>query len=369
LSTALHDRIVSIIRERGPISVASFMELALYDPERGYYTGAAQRSGRHGDFYTSVDVGPLFGATIAEQLSETWELLRQDGADHFDLVEAAAGNGRLARDILDAAAERHPQFYERVRLFLVERSVAARSAHREILGPHAGCLVSSSEDLPTAIDGAIVANELLDALPVAVLEMAEDGLHEVVIGERGGVLMEEVRPARDPDALRALPPLEPGQRVEIGDAASRWVRDAAAALSRGLLLLFDYGYTPSPEFFRLHPNGTLMSYRSHRASGGAWLSDPGERDITAHVNLAGVRAVAEAHGLTTLGIVDQTYFLLSLGLAERLDAGHDPRALRQRLAARTLLMPGGLGDTMKAMIFAKSIGTPVLRGLRAGRLT
>jgi SAM-dependent MidA family methyltransferase len=366
---SLHDRIVSIIRERGPISVASFMELALYDPEHGYYAAAAQRSGRHGDFYTSVDVAALFGATIAEQLAELWDLLRKEGADHFDLVEAAAGNARLARDILDAAAERHPKFYERIRLFLIERSLAARRVHREGLGPHAGRLVSSSEDLPSAIDGAIVANELLDALPVAVLQMTEDGLYEVVIGEHGGVLSEEVRPVHDPDLLRTLPALEPGQRVEIGCAASSWVRDAAAALSRGFVLLFDYGYTPSPEFFRLHPKGTLMSYRGHRASGEAWLSDPGERDITAHVNLAAVRASAEAHGLTTLGIVDQTYFLLSLGLADRVAAGDDARAIRERLAARTLLMPGGLGDTMKAMVFAKSVGTPALRGLRAGRLT
>ena len=104
LPSRLHDRIVSIVRESGPITVARFMNLALYDPEDGYYTSAAQRSGKQGDFYTSVDVSPLFGELIAEQLAEMWEVLRSGGADRFDLVEAGAGNGRLARDILDAAA-------------------------------------------------------------------------------------------------------------------------------------------------------------------------------------------------------------------------------------------------------------------------
>jgi SAM-dependent MidA family methyltransferase len=366
---ALLALLLSRIREQGALTVAEFMELALYDPEHGYYAKAAQRSGKQGDFYTSVDVSSLFGSTMAEQLAEMWELLRRDGAERFDLVEAAAGNGRLSRDILDAAAERHPEFYKRIRLTLVERSAAARDAQQEVLGPHVDRLQSSAASLPPATCGAIVGNELLDALPVHVIQMTPQGLHEVVIAERQGTLVEVLRPAPHPGFLPGLPTLEPGQRAEIGHAAMRWIHAAALSLSRGFLLLFDYGYTPSLEYFRVHPEGTLMAYRAHRASGDAWLADPGERDITAHVNLTAIRHVAEAQGLTTLGIVDQTYFLMALGLADRLSTGHDSRAMRQRLAARTLMMPGGLGDTMKAMIFSKAIGTPALRGLRSGRLT
>jgi SAM-dependent MidA family methyltransferase len=356
------------IREHGALTVAEFMELALYDPEHGYYAKAVQRSGKQGDFFTSVDVSSLFGSMIAEQLAEMWDLLRGDSTQRFDLVEAAAGNGRLARDILDAAAEYHPEFYRRIRLTLVERSAAARAAQRQTLGPHVDRLQSSTTNLPPGTCGAIVANELLDALPVDVVQMTAQGLCEVVVAERQGALVEELRPARH-SALFGLPPLERGQRTEIGHAATRWIRDAAFSLSRGFLLLFDYGYTASPEYFRLHPDGTLMTYRAHRASSDAWLADPGERDITAHVNLTAIRLAAEAQGLSTLGIVDQTYFLMALGLADRLSTGHDARAMRQRLAARTLMMPGGLGDTMKAMIFSKAMGTPALRGLRAGRLT
>jgi SAM-dependent MidA family methyltransferase len=366
LTRTLRERIVSIIRERGAISVASFMELALYDPQGGYYAGAAQRSGKAGDFYTSVDVSPVFGATIAAQLVEMWRLL---GSGDFHLVEAGAGNGRLSRDILDAAAAQHPDFYRRLRVTLVERSDTAGAAQPGTLGPHATRVASSSDSLPAGIDGAIVANELLDALPVTIVQMTDDGFREVGVGERDGVLVEELRPLRHADLVSALPAVEPGQRIEIGCAACAWIRSAAASLARGFLMLFDYGYRPSADFFRAHPEGTLMAYRSHRASGAGWLNDPGERDITAHVNLDAIQATAEAHGLQTLGIVDQCSFLMSLGLVDRIDAGHDHRATLQRLAARTLIMPGGLGDTMKAMVFAKGVGAPALRGLQSGRLS
>jgi SAM-dependent MidA family methyltransferase len=364
----LHDRIVSIIRRRGPISVASFMELALYDPQQGYYASEAQRSGRRGDFYTSVDVSPLFGGLIAEQLAEMWHLLRAGGAENFDLVEAGAGNGRLSRDILDAVAAHHPEFYRRLRVTLVERSAAARAAQRDVLGPHAGRLLPSATDLPQAIHGVIVANELLDALPVHVLEMTAEGLREVVVGERDGGLVEGLARVSDPRLTSDLPPLEPGERIEVGSAAIRWIGDAAAALGRGFVLLFDYVYETS-SVNRTHPRGTLMSYRAHRGDGESWLANPGERDLTAHVNLTALRRAGEAAGLNTLGAVDQTYFLVALGLAGRLETGHDERAVRERLAARTLILPGGLGDTMKAMVFAKGMGTPALRGLQSGRLT
>jgi SAM-dependent MidA family methyltransferase len=364
LPASLHDRLVAIIRARGPISVASFMKRALYDPQDGYYTRAAQRSGKSGDFYTSVDVSPVFGATIAEQLVEMWRLL---GSGGFHLVEAGAGNGRLARDILDAAAARHPDFYACVRVTLVERSAAARAAQAATLAAHAA-RAASSDTLPAGVQGAIVANELLDALPVTIVQMTDEGFAEVAVGERDGVLMEELRPLLHRDLAGVLPAVDPGQRIEIGCAASQWIGGAADSVARGFLLLFDYGYRPSAEYFRAHPEGTLMAYRSHRASGSTWLSDPGERDITAHVNLEAIQSAAEAHGLQTLGIVDQRDFLLSLGLVDRLDAGADRRATWQHVAARTLIMPGGLGDTMKAMVFAKGMGAPALAGLRSGRL-
>jgi SAM-dependent MidA family methyltransferase len=360
--------LLSRIRERGPITVAEFMEIALYHPEHGYYATAPQRSGTHGDFFTSVDVGPLFGELVAVQLAEMWRLLEAAGAEHFDLVEAGAGNGRLARDILDAASSNHPALYDRVRLTLVERSAAARAGQINTIGPHAGRLIASSDGLPRRVTGTILANELLDALPVHVVAMRATGVCEIGVGERNGALVELDMPLSHP-ALADGVDLDVDARVEVGLAAADWMREAALSLERGFLLLFDYGYDVQVAYQSVHPHGTLMAYRAHRADPGNWLTDPGCSDLTAHVDLAAIRRVATAAGLETLGILDQTYFLLGLGLAERLDSGHDRRSVAQRLAARTLIMPGGLGSTMKTMVFGKGVGRPTLQGTSSGRLT
>jgi SAM-dependent MidA family methyltransferase len=366
--------LLSEIRSRGPLTAAAFMELALYHPELGYYSRAAQRSGRAGDFFTSVDVGPLFGELIAAQLAEMWDVLRRHGAEAFDMVEAGAGNGRLARDVMDAAARDFPDFYRCIRLTLVERSAAAHRAQEASLGPqHIAHVAARLTRLPADVTGVIYANELLDAFPVHVVTRTADGLREIAVSEQDGVLVESLVPISSPaivDYLRAANAVvDQGARVEVALAASAWVTEAAAALSRGFLLLIDYGREARELYSAAHPAGTLTTYRGHRAAAGDWLSDPGESDLTAHVDLTTVRRTAEQCGLVTLGILDQTYFLLSLGLAERLETGHDRRAMRQRLAARTLMMPGGLGSTMKAMVFAKNVGAPPLRGTASGRLT
>src|SRR6266850_19961 len=164
------------------MTVAAFMDLALYDARFGYYARAAQRSGRAGDFFTSVDVGPLFGDLLELQIAEMAEIL---AVLPFDLVEAGAGNGRLSADILHAARERHPALYDRLRLHLVEVSGEARAAHAATLAGLEGLADGgrhlSSASLPESFEGALIANELLDALPVHQVVMREDGLREVYV--------------------------------------------------------------------------------------------------------------------------------------------------------------------------------------------
>ena len=371
-----------VIRERirttGPLPFASYAELALYHPDLGYYARADRRSGRAGDFFTSVDLGPLFGALLASQLAEMWRLLGSPTRDgRFDLVEAAAGNGRLARDVLDAAAADDPAFYEAIRLHLVERSGAARDAQAAILGPHAGKVASSGPDLPPAIHGAIFANELLDALAPHVLAMTGDGLREVYVDvdEATGAFVERLGPLSS-DRVRAHVrdrgiTLQPGWRAEVVPDAADWVRRAVTALARGFLVLIDYGHEAAELYSATHASGTLTTYRRQRiadaADGGTppWLVDPGECDLTAHVDLTLVRDAAEAAGARTLGVLDQTYFLLGLGAIARAapGAGEDGvSALRRRLALKSLLVPGGLGSTHKVIVFGKGVGTPVLAG-------
>ncbi len=353
------------------------MSLALYHPEHGYYARAARRTGRNGDFFTSVDVGPTFGTLLARQLSEMWRRMFDAGARNsereFDLVEAGASNGQLARDVLDAAQASDPEFYAAIRLHLVESSPTARAAQRETLGRHAEKLVSSAGRLPGAVHGAIYANELLDALPVHSVVMTEHGLREHYVDERNDTLVERVgRPSTD--ALErylaaAGVTLPPGARAEINLAALAWITRASLALHRGFLLLIDYGHEARELYSATHAGGTLMTFQRHvadqgRASAPTWLQDPGDQDITSHVDLTSVRRAAEELGLTTVGMLDQTYFLLALGMPELLESSDTSvAATRRRLALKTLMLPGGLGSTHKVMIFVKGVNAPELRGL------
>ncbi len=373
-----------VIRERiqteGPLPFAAYAELALYHPELGYYARADRRSGRAGDFFTSVDLGPAFGSLLASQLAEMWRILRSGSGDsRFDLVEAAAGNGRLARDVLDAAAADDQAFYQAIRLHLVERSRAARDAQAATLGPHADKVASSGSRIPPAIRGAIFANELLDALPPHVLEMTDGGLREayVDLDHATGDFAEHLGPLSQASLQHVRDrhiTLESGWRAEVAPAAADWVRRAVEALTRGFLLLVDYGHEAQELYSATHAAGTLTTYRRQRSAAAGdgspppWLVDPGECDITAHVDLTLVRDAAEDAGARTLGVLDQTYFLLGLGAVERMndesrESGDDGiAALRRRLALKSLLVPGGLGSTHKVMLFGKNVGTPSLAG-------
>ncbi len=348
------------------MTVAAFMDLALYDPEHGYYTRAPRRSGRAGDFFTSVDVGPLFGRLLETQLAEMARLLGE--AVPFDLVEVGASDGRLATDILRAARRYDPPFFDRLRVHLVEASANARAAQAATLAEFEAHLAASSADLPTRFTGALLANEWLDALPVHQVVMRPDGLREVFVDADPSSRLVTIEAAPSTPALAAYldaagVALEPGWRGEINLEAVDRVRDAARRLCRGFLILIDYGHEARELYSVTHAGGTLTSFAGHTSAGAecagapAWLEAPGSRDLTAHVDFTAVRRAAEAEGLETVGFLDQTYFLLGLVHV----AGADLPASEGR-ALKTLVMPGGLGSTMKVLILAKGLGRPALAG-------
>jgi SAM-dependent MidA family methyltransferase len=408
--------IADVIAERGPLTVAAFMDLALYDPELGYYARAVQRSGRAGDFFTSVDVGPLFGELLEVQLAEmcclTAETAKHAGTNigsapsavfSFDLVEAGAGNGRLSADILRAAQRRDPAFYESIRLHLVEVSAEARRAQGATLGDVADRLTSSGAALPDSFEGVLIANELLDALPVHQVVMREEGLREIYVttNDQGlttrgqGLTTGGQRLTTDDQRLTTndqrlttndqrlttieAPPstpaladyferlgvtLEPGWRAEINLRAVAWIRDAARRLRRGFIILIDYGHDARELYSPTHSTGTLTTFAKHRSSGPegaangpAWVQRPGEQDLTAHVDFTSVRAAAEAEGMISLGFLDQTYFVMGL-----LDGLADPQSAIRNPQLKTLMLPGGIGSTHKVLMLGKGVGAPQLRG-------
>ena len=243
-------------------------------------------------------------------------------------------------------------------------------------------LVSSSQSLPSSFEGVLVANELLDALPVHQVVMRAGGLREVYVDVCDDRLITCEGPLSTPalagylDRLGVV--LEPGWRVEINLRALDWIRDMAGRLERGFVILVDYGHEARELYSPSHASGTLTTFARHTMAGPetspdtpSWLAQPGEQDITCHVDFTSIRAAAEAEGLTMLGFLDQTYFLLALANLSNpsnlsnlssLSSLSSPSNLKNRLALKTLLMPGGLGSTHKVMIFGKGVGTPALLG-------
>ena len=377
LETLLRQR----IQDRGPLTVAAFMDLALYHPVLGYYARAAQRSGVGGDFYTSVDAGPLFGELLARLVVRMVEALGPAARvpERFDLVEAGAGNGRLARDVLDALAVEAPASYAALRLALVERSAAARAAQAGVLGVHAAKVAWSAEAIQAPVQGLVYANELLDALPCHRVRQGPEGLEELYVALDGDRLALRPGPPSS-DAVagyfeRTGVSLPAGCVADVSPAALEWVSAAARALERGWLLIIDYGREAEELFGPSHPDGTLRGYWRHlvdapldrRHAGGAarpaWLARPGEQDLTYHVDLAAVRRAAVGAGLVAAGDLDQGRFLLDLGLADILAAasGRGLADVRRRLAARALALPGGLGSTHRALLFAKGVPPSAVR--------
>jgi SAM-dependent MidA family methyltransferase len=348
------------IRSRGPIPVARFLELALYAPGVGYYMTARQRSGRAGDFHTSVDVGPLFGALLARLASVAWSALGKP--PRFDIVEHAAGNGRLMRDVLDALAKQAPDAYEAIRVRLVERSPEAGVQQPATLGRHAARL-ESDELLRRGVRGVIFANELLDALPFHRVLATEKGPLEVYVDVEAGGFVLRTGPLSTPRLDRYFHDTRchpsPGGVADVSLAALDWCERAASSLREGYLMLIDYGRDAA----RLYGGcqaGTLRAFGRHlvdppRAGGGplpvaSWLRQPGGQDVTAHVDWTAVEAGLRRAGLVRHAFTTQMRFLQELGVTELIPAGPSLTAVRERLAATALLSPEGLGESHQVLV-------------------
>lgn len=360
----LAERLAARIRRHGPIGFDEFMNAALYDPEGGFYAGASGTPGRRGDFLTSPEIGPLFGAVVARAIDACWDELGQP--DPFTVVEAGAGPGTLCRAVL--AAE--PRCARALRYVLVDRSAqmrARQAEHIELSPPehafvddladddaeppaslqgHGPIVVSLGEMPRLAIVGMVLANELLDNLAFVLLERRPTGWHEVRVNDE---LAELLVPA--PSGLAAsaptVAPLE--ARVPMQIEASQWLREALELVRRGRIVVIDYMSTTAALSGRpMHE--WLRTYRGHQR-GLHPLIDPGTQDITCEVALDQLRRVRQPAEIRT-----QADFLRAHGLDELVEQGRriweeraaygDLAAFRARSRIReaeALTDPTGLG--------------------------
>lgn len=356
----------------GWLPFSRFMELALYTPGLGYYSGGSVRFGRRpedgSDFVTAPELTPLFARTVARPVADA--LI---GSATREIFEFGAGTGKLAAGLLETL-DRWSVPVDRYTI--VDLSGALREQQRETIAmrvPHLVERVRWIDSLPEQIDGVVVGNEVLDAMPVRLHTREGDGWLErgVVAGQTPGAFAWQDRATPHDDALLGLLDsidADEGFVTESHEAARAFVRTVVEKLGRGVILLIDYGF-PEREYY--HPQraeGTLMCHYRHRAHGDPFVY-PGLQDITAHVDFTGIAQTGIDAGADLLGYMTQGRFLLNSGLADTLGE-FDPRDTVSFLPAanaiQKLVSEAEMGELFKVIAFGKGVDPDAITAFVSG---
>ncbi len=361
-SPGLESRLAAEIEACGPVGFARFMEVALYDPDEGYYSTGAARVGKEGDYFTNVSLGPVYGEILAGQFLEMWQAL--GGPSEFSLIEQGANDGRLACDILDALAGTP---LSGVRLNIVEPHAPLREAQKVRLCSRNVAWFERSEDLPE-ICGVHFSNELFDAFPVHVVRSTGEAWVELRVGfQEGRFCWVEAPP--DPELaamVSAYAQRPPGFTTELCTGYRDFFRTLSEKIFRGFLLAVDYGLTTSALLEEHRREGTLRCYRDHRPDSRP-LEEPGWKDITAHVNFSLLAEGAHRAGWRLEKLTDQHHFLV--GAASQMLRALEGAAGSPKLRSLTsLLHPENMGRQFQAILFSRGVAPGVvLSGFRYAR--
>ena len=342
-----------------------YMQLALYAPGLGYYTAGAHKLGdaaAGGDFVTAPEISPLFGRALAAQVAQVFAQTAPR------ILEFGAGSGALARDLLAELAQRGVAVEQYA---IVEVSADLRDRQRARL---AACPQAVWLDAPPAgFDGVIIANEVLDVMPVRLFVRRADAIHErgVVLRDGGFAFAERAADATLADAVReietAVGPLPEGYGAEVAPLAAAWTAQLGNWLARGVALLIDYGF-PRREYY--HPQrimGTLMCHYRHRAHADPlWL--PGLNDITAHVDFTAAADAAHGAGLDVLGYTTQAHFLLNCGLLDLLQRVAPSQRPQRAGEVQRLTSEAEMGELFKVLAVGREVDLPLCGFARGDRL-
>ncbi|MDM8565734.1 SAM-dependent methyltransferase [Candidatus Halobeggiatoa sp. HSG11] len=352
--------ITAIEQAGGIIPFNEFMRLALYAPGLGYYSAGMRKFGTDGDFVTAPEISPLFAQCIARQCQQV--------LTNFDagvILELGAGSGIMAVDILKTLQELNslPKRY-----FILEVSADLQQQQREMLqtkAPQFLPLVEWLHELPTEpLQGIILANEVLDAMPVQKFHIKQDDITEFNITHDSDSFVWHEQTTTDTALQEAVTALDlPDDYIsEINLALPAWLQSIADILAEGMILLIDYGF-PSNEFYHPQRNqGTLMCHYRHHSH-----IDPlilvGLQDITAHVDFTTVAEAASLAELQVAGYTNQANFLLGCGLADilfSLNPDDKQNYLPHAQQAKTLILPSEMGELFKVMALTKNFDMPLL---------
>lgn len=339
VTTALHKLIADqVARAGGWLPFDRYMALALYAPGLGYYANTSRKfgamPGSGSDFVTAPEMSPQFGTSLAVQLAEA---LEKTGTE--EVWEFGAGSGALAHTLLQVL---HPLVK---RYTIVELSASLRERQERALAPFADRVRWVSE-LPETMQGVVVGNEVLDAMPVKLLARKDRVWHE------RGVTLQEGRLAWSDVLTHLRPPVEPAGEhdylTELHHQAQAFLRTLGERLQKGAAFFIDYGF-PEAEYYHAQRHmGTLMCHRAHMADPDP-LDAPGEKDITAHVDFTAMAVAAQEAGLPTLGYATQARFLINCGIVERMAS----LPLAEQAAAQRLLAEHEMGELFKVIAFQK----------------
>jgi SAM-dependent MidA family methyltransferase len=377
------------IRGRGPQSFAWFMQQALYHPELGYYSSGRCAIGRRGDYYTNVSVGPLFGQLLAAQFAQIWERLgnsdsrREQRIDNFVLVEQGAHHGDFARDVLESARKRWPDFFAAMRYRIIEPFPVLQDRQLQTLtGFEDKIEWRDSIDALDPFTGVHFSNELLDAMPVhlicsrgpvarAVAAISQPSwLEEFVTldGDEFAFIDQSIADQTLRDHLQKLPARPAGYQTEVNLAALDWIDSLSRKIERGYVLAIDYGYSRE-EFYAPHRSAGTLQIRAQHHLLRSPFGQIGHADISAHVEWTSIAERAEACGLQVKGFTDQHHFitgiLSDLGVGDALSEDVDPKTKR---ALQTLLHPEMLGRNFQILALGKNVDAVApLAGLKFAR--
>ena len=338
-----------IVQNDGWISFARYMELALHAPG-GYYAAAKNKFGAEGDFVTAPELGKLFGRTLARQVNELLDAQRS-------VLEIGAGSGALAEVLLNETSSRYA---------ILETSPELRARQQARLDGRATWL----DSLPQRFRGVVIANEVLDAMPVHAVAWGAEGISErgVAAGKDGLLWKDRPASGRLLEEARKINPPVPYES-EIGLAGQAWMRTLAERLEEGAIFVIDYGF-PRHEYY--HPQraaGTLMCHHRHRAHSDV-LARPGREDLTAHVDFSALARAACEAGLEVLGYATQAQFLVNCGITDVLGQANIENALHYApLAAEAgkLLSPAEMGELFKVLAVGRGLTRPLLGFSRGDR--
>jgi SAM-dependent MidA family methyltransferase len=364
-SRALHNLIANEIRRNtGWLSFAQYMELVLYAPGLGYYSGGAAKLGKDGDFTTATEITPLFGATLAHVAAD---LMAQT---ELHILEFGAGTGKLAHDILTELVKMDVPIH---RYSIVELSGELRARQEKTLsgftrGGHPQ--VTWLDRFPPAFSGVVIGNEVLDAMPVNLVVKTEQGWKERGVGlsDNSFVFCDQ---HCDPALIAQIPDaaeLPVGYLTEVHPVASGFMHSLASMICTGYqqtghgaaAILIDYGFPAHEYYLGQRAQGTLMCHYRHHAHPDPFYL-PGLQDVTAHVDFTAMAHAAIDGGLEMLGYTSQAAFLLDAGIGDlllRTSPDEPLRYLPQANAMQKLISPAEMGELFKVMVVGKSAQLP-----------